>query len=674
MTGIGELSLLGFYTLGCLGLGLVALHTLGWTPRRHDPISPVAMLASGLILGQGVLSLFFTLMGLLALLKAWVIWPSLALGVLGGGLLAWRLAFPALRQLKGVWNDLTSDDWGWRLIPLFLASLIAIHAAACIVPLSGSDAAVIYMSEGRLIAATARIMPIPNMELTLKYGLVGELHYAAFMALGTGSQTPRLFVLALIIAAGIVFAALGRTAGMGRRGQWILACILFTSSVATNVISDGKVDLFAAVLGMAAFFWASQHVEDERCDQALQRIAVVLASLAVVAKPTYIVSLVVPLVVFIAWRRLTFRPVRTFRDALVLLAPLMIRLGIWLFIPQVPNLLKNAVLFQEPLAPFLGPTGSYYLSQRWLSTDNVYRLLLVYPLALVFADYPSPLSQYGRLSFAVLAFAPLGLLMPRCRPMRGNILFQLSAVGIFGIVLWTAVFPAIFVPRYFMATLFLLALFPARAAEYASTSLPRRLRLNLLVLLVLWFASYCSIKALTGSYYPLNVIGKELPSYVLQFLNHNDLGHCDKVQHYFCPPLEALSQHADPGTRILMLGAPNPYTFGLRPDLIQCLESSTDPRIGKDVLANWRMLIQRGYSYLQLPKDGVAIEALGIPDLVPSWITLERVYEGRYQSIYRLSSTLPDVNPEWACKQTAPGVWSVLRFSPAASRKTPTGS
>ncbi|MGH2360111.1 MAG: hypothetical protein ACRDGM_06160, partial [bacterium] len=103
------------------------------------------------------------------------------------------------------------------------------------------------------------------------------------------------------------------------------------------------------------------------------------------------------------------------------------------------------------------------------------------------------------------------------------------------------------------------------------------------------------------------------------------------------------------------------------PDLIQCLENSTDPRIGHDLHANWRLLIQRGYSYLQVPKDGAAAQALGIPDNVPSWIRLEQVYEDPLttQSVYHLSSTRPDISPEWACKQSAPGIWSVLRLSPA---------
>src|SRR5262249_3321925 len=88
--------------------------------------------------------------------------------------------------------------------------------------------------------------------------------------------------------------------------------------------------------------------------------------------------------------------------------------------------------------------------QAWVGPEATRRIILTYPLAVTYGQYPM---QDGNISALVLAFVPLLLLGSRSRQLRESPIVQLSTAALSGIVLWVMLRPSVLAPRYFMASL-----------------------------------------------------------------------------------------------------------------------------------------------------------------------------------------------------------------------------
>ena len=148
-----------------------------------------------------------------------------------------------------------------------------------------------------------------------------------------------------------------------------------------------------------------------------------------------------------------------------------------LIIALLPHLIKNGLLFNNPLAPF-GTDLMNLLNQDWFGPATTRRVLLTYPLALTFGDY---WGQLGNLSPLILGFLPLAIFLPRPRNPVTSPLIVLTLAALVGVLAWITIRPSMLLPRYMLATLLLFVLLPARAAEFLTLhdSYPRYLPVKL---------------------------------------------------------------------------------------------------------------------------------------------------------------------------------------------------
>src|SRR5262249_47769207 len=138
-----------------------------------------------------------------------------------------------------------------------------------------------------------------------------------------------------------------------------------------------------------------------------------------------------------------------------------------------PQMLKNAVVFGEPLAPFVSLSGPNRVTeQNWFGPAATRYIVLTYPFSLVYGKYPM---MGGGVSPLVLMFLPLALLLPRPASWSRSRLLQMSLIGLVGVVVWVIVRPSILAPRYIFPPLMLLGL-PAVAGVEELCRRPARSR------------------------------------------------------------------------------------------------------------------------------------------------------------------------------------------------------
>ncbi len=473
----------GCYVLavGCFGAALLRLILGRWAPDQQVSLS--AWVGSVFLLGQGVLAQVWLLLALWGWLTPGVVCGVLFLVTLLGLRVA---AFPIL-TIRGTlaegWRELLSEPRIWQGLALccLAAVLVSGLESLCLTIPSGGDAAASYMAVSKLTAGIHRLIPLPGFEFIVQLGLLGEMQVAALMSLGL-TDAAKFLCWPVGLAGSLMLLALGELAGLRQRGQWMLLAMFWTSSTVTIHVWDGKVDLFGGSLGLAAYYWAIR--TGGRPGLAGLCLTGIFSTLAVLAKLTLLVALVPGIVVLVIWRCLSqlsgSAARRSVQAALSLLVCGLAGLAVvW------PNVLKNTILFGEPLAPchfFVSPHRSE-MDGSVLSLAETRYILSIYPLALVFGRF----SNMGwSLSPLFLAFFPLGFFLPRAGSLFRSTLFQLMVAALTGLIAWNLFRPSNFAPRYLLPTLLVLGLLPAAAAEFVSRTERRPYLLTGMILLCLF--------------------------------------------------------------------------------------------------------------------------------------------------------------------------------------------
>jgi hypothetical protein len=132
-------------------------------------------------------------------------------------------------------------------------------------------------------------------------------------------------------------------------------------------------------------------------------------------------------------------------------------------IAWIPQLIKNWMLFDAPLAPFFGLTDKNWLNQEWFNQEVTRRILMTYPFALVSGRYPM---QGGGLSFLFIAFLPF-LFWLNTKSCNRTLLFAVTFSGLVSLAVWMLIRPSVIAPRYILATLLLFVPVLAIAVEHA---------------------------------------------------------------------------------------------------------------------------------------------------------------------------------------------------------------
>jgi hypothetical protein len=636
------MAVLAWYSVACLAAGMILLRLFSGRASAADDASPGVVFATAFLLGQGVLASLWLLLALAGWFTLAAVLGVLLIVVLAGG---WP-ALPRLRRLahhiRSIWRELRADTWGWQALAGMAMFLCLVWVTSLGRSLQG-DASAFYMALAKVTAATHRLVPLPGYEDFSNIGLQGELHYAALLML-SGRDAAQLFAWPTIVAGSAMLVGLSAQAGLGRRGQWLVFSMVFSSSAVVWLSGDGKVDLFAAGLGLAAYYWAVQ-VRGRLRPMALW-LTGLFGGLAIVAKFSYLPVLLPGLAFLVVWGYADgFRGRDWLRSGLQPLSAGVLRIGVACLLAALPHLVKNGLLFGNPISPF-GAGRSNWTDQSWFDAATTRQIVLTYPLALTLGNYGG---QYGDLSPLLLAFAPLALLLPRPRSLLASPLAAVTVAGVLGVLAWVILRPSVLSPRYMLATLLLFCLLPARAAEHITLheSRPRWLTVAVMA------STHLTLLAV-GSYF-LNMVFWPVVTY--QYLA-GKLPECARDGPW-CRAMQAVNQAAEPGERVFLASY---HRYWLRPDLLQCVSQAVDKSlVGETPEARWQNLYQRGFHYLLADQTSfaAAIEQLNLTS-PPPWVRLMVIFDESPLTVYRLDFVGAAGSLQATCQRLGTGpVWEV---------------
>jgi len=634
------LAICSFYVLASVNLGAALLGILKIKPVRG--VSPLALIATAFLLGQVGLVAIWTALGLLAVFSLIAIKTVLVICFLGGSVFAWPLYRAALSSLWTEMRILSRESVIWKIIALLVLLLISMDGITAFVLPPLGDAEAFYLPLAKVMAASERLVALPGYESFSQVGLFGELHFAALISLGS-LEAAKLFVWFTSLAAAVMLVGIGSQIGLKHRGQLLVLAMLFTSSTFFYYASDGKVDLFAAALGLAAYYWVLQF-GSVGSNSAIALIGL-FTGMSVVAKISYLLVVLPAIFFLVVWRYLaTSNLGPTFQTNLLAIFKLGLYLTFWITLALIPNVIKNAALFGQPLAPFLVSAGNLkWLDQTWFAPDITRWILLTYPLSLVFGQYPM---QAGGLSVLLLVLAPFILFLPRSRNLFISKPFQLAVAAITGIVLWNVFRASVFAPRYLLATLLLFIPVVAYAAEtyMQSEAKPRWLSL---------IAIFCVVTTLSANFLErMDYVAAEKTAFAVK----------DEISCIYlgCGVWKKANKLAEPGDRIYMA---NYYRFWLRPDLLQCV-SSTDDTSDFSLLTSpedrWYFLFEHGFRFVVFDEEthSQTIEALDLAR-APDWLNVTIVVQEGNLTLLSLDASDTTKQSTYSCQQKDYPAWEV---------------
>ena len=638
------------YLLACLGAGLLLLKlatAVGWKTHPAST-SPALQLATGFLLGLGLLNIVWTLLALAGRFSSSAALITILVCLAG---LLWAgasLLRPFDAQVRRIYSSLRADSWGWQAAAL-LGGLFFLFGAASLGAVWSGDASAFYMTLAKLIATTHSFSTIPGYESFMEIGLFGELHLAALLTLGS-ADAAKLSTWAIMPAGLISLAALTRAIGGGRRAQTLAVVMALTSSAVIWIYGNGKVDLFAAVLGLGAYYWAFE----SGCRVRRTRLALALAGLltgwACLAKISYLPAILPGVVLLVAREDLEAlakavyrRDSRAVRELLAAQLKAQLQLGLWALAAFSIHFLRVGLLYNTPLAPFFGSTSGG-VNQVWFTPATTGRILLTYPFALTYGSY---WAQAGNLSPLILAFFPL-LLIPAAYKTRNARLLAVLFAALVGTIAWAALRPSVMAPRYILSTLLLFAPPAACAAEAVSH---HETRPRLLGAGVIFFTHV--ILLATFLYY----LDKPLQFEDTVGYLKGELSECDRdIAH--CHVVKSINNDAPPGARVFARAY---FKYWMRGDLLQCASQHTDHTLLQDgdSEAIWMALYQRGFDYLYLDESthaGIS-NTLHLED-PPAWVQVISLNQQGLIESYRLDYQNPPIDRLTTCQETSPDIWA----------------
>ena len=637
-----NLAYCGFYVLASVNLGAILLGILKL--KSVQGVSPVTLTATAFLLGQVGLVVIWTALGLLAVFSRIVIKNILVICFLGGLIFAWPFYRNTLAYFWAKFRIFIREPLIWMIIALLIFLLIGMDGIAAFIFPPHGDAEAFYLPFAKVMTASERLLILPGFEAFSQVGLFGELHFAALISLGS-LEAAKLFVWFTALAAAVMLLGIGSKIGLKHHGQLLALAMLFTSSTFFYYISDGKVDLFAAALGLAAYYWVFQFGNVGVESRSVAALIGLFTGMSVVAKISYLLVVLPAVFLLIVWRYfVTSNDAISFRAKLPAIFKLGLHLTFWVMLALIPNVIKNTVLFGQPLAPFLVSAGSLnWLDQTWFAPEVTRRILLTYPFSLVFGQYPL---QGGGLSVLLLVLAPFILFLPKSKALFISKSFQLTVAAIGGIVLWNVFRASVFAPRYLLATLLLFIPLVAYAVEAFMQAGVKSRWLSQIAL-------FCVVATLYVSYLErADYVATAKAAFALK-------GEISCINPR-CGVWRSVNTKAAPGDRIFMA---NYYRFWLRPDLLQCVSNTGEGE--KFSLLNspedrWEFLFENGFRFVILDEEThlKTIEALDLTR-VPDWINVNLIIQEGNNTLLSLESRDPSRQSMYSCQQKDYPAWEV---------------
>jgi hypothetical protein len=602
--------------------GMTCLRAL--SPRQnladHYPIH--ALVPTGFLIGQVTLAQVWLFLGISSNFTRQSIWIVLFMSLFLGLLSLKQFYRKLFEEVQGLLTQLLHIGVCWKILCILIVTLLVLLGVEAIMLPPMGDAEAFYMVLPKIMAATGSLLPQPNYYEFSQIGLFGELHYAALMSIGS-PQAAKFLTWFTSLALALILLSLCAYAGITLKGCIIASAVLMTSTAFTFSITNGKVDIYGGALGLAAYYW-SLRIRHNR-DAFPIILTGLLAGSACVAKFSNIPIIICGIGIGVIWNQwLASKKMEdSIGDFLATSFSTLVLIGIGITFALIPHLIKNWALFQEPFAPFFffAETGSRWIDQTWYSPENVKYILLTYPLAIVFGQYPM---QEGNLSVLMFAFMPMILFLPKPASFKNSRLFQISVIALISTSVWIVFRPSILAPRYILAAYLLLIPASARAAEYVfgRPDMSRSLRVFMSAGLIVLLSTFI----LQNAYIPLRF---------LKFLA-GDLAVCDYASGY-CPALEYVNSVAPKGVRIYVGGY---HAYHLRPDLLQTISGPPSDLNWKRIPSSkqrWGYLAQEGFRYIVIQKS---THSSYLKDLdsnqVPPGLKVLLQYEDPYSVVYSL--------------------------------------
>jgi hypothetical protein len=645
----------GLYSFGCLSLGLIVLQV--FRVNRAGTISvPISgYVGSAFAVGQGILGVTWQSIAVINYFTPWVI--SILLVALLCAMSRGAGHFRAMgRGLREAVEDLRNEGIGWCAVGFFVLVLTAAIIVLTSYP-PMEDAQAFYLSLPRLIASTQRFSLLPGYVPFSQIGLGSEMHAGVYYSLVAplydefvAELAAKLNVIPAIVAISLVLWALTSRMGGGRQAQMLAVAMTVSSSMIWMIVLLSKSDIYPALLGVTAVYWLLLAGDFDK--PVSLAMAGLLTGLAVSGKISYLVVMGPLLAVVVAWQVWPRREAGSstpIGQTILLLARRYAELGLWTLVGVAPQILKNVIVFGQPLAPFvvIGTQPNPWLHQTWFNAETTRWIVSTYPLALIYGKYPM---QAGTLSPLCLAFAPM-ILLPSFRKEGrwGENLLLIGAAAL-SLFLWILLEPSVIAPRYYMPVVMVWIPVAAIAAERALRGGQRRglywvVILGTLAVLCIEVRSIAPY-ARWGWHYvrttPVNW-GREDPVWAA---------------------LIALNRVARPGERVYLASY---WSLQMRPDLIQCslqekeLEELKSTR--EDPGRFIAMLRSLGVRY-------IVQDTLTHADVMPTWDRLHELAPSPKMSRQAfgqndrilLYTLLPDEEAEPAhaqCLEVERGIWSV---------------
>lgn len=654
------------YALGCCYIGLFLMSML----LKQDKEDWPAIIASAFLLGQATLANVWLLTGVAGIFSPALICATF-MGTAGTSLIFLRHKRIALLEtVRASIVRFRSLSWYWQGLGLLIAMLFLNFGLLAVASPPLGDAEAFYMVLPKIMAASYRLVPQPNYYTFTQIGLSGEMHYAALMSIAS-PQAAKLFAWFTTLALAGMLIALNTEVGNSAIGKIVSLALLFSSTTVTYYIFDGKVDIFGAAFGLAAYYWALR--TESMPGRAPYLLAGLFTGFAIIAKFSNIPAIVPGIAILIIWNNFT-RPVGL-TERYVGMAKGLCVFGLITICTLIPHFIKNYALFGEPFAPFLflKSAGVRWVEQAWFSKETTQYIIMTYPIALLYGQYPM---QGGNISVLALAFAPLFLVLPKHANYAAQRSRQVMVIALVGIVLWICARPSVISPRYILATLLLFIPLAASCVERLFSEEAEHFTLLRLVVFLSMLIVVCTM-------IPYHGISKTTFKQFAAYLISRQPDYSPSKS------FEVVNRLAQPGERVFFAAY---YGYFLSPEVLQCINRPNDlsfellssgtiveyqvgspetawsdfrkAALKSDVRLNWVNLYDRGFNYLFLDKSTHGWMAGTIQkDTALPWLSVTNVFEDEVSSIFKINSIDSGKKPSYACMQVRPSAWDIVKTS-----------
>lgn len=627
-----------FYVFITLLLGLILLKLI--FQKKWKSFSALVILATSFMIGQGLLAAIWLILALIGQFKSAII-LTILISISIISIMVWKDLFRLFKKISEITRSaFASLSFFWKLLLVMLALLALFFATGAIILPPSGDAEAFYMVLPKIVAGTGILQLQPNYYDFSKLGFLGEAHYAALMSLAN-FHAAKFFVWFTMLAAAGFIVSIGTLLNVKARGQIIALAILLTSTTFTNYITDGKVDIFSAAFGLAAFYWVLETKRKEIMPLVLTGL---FLGFAVVTKLSNFIAVFPGVILIIIWNCYLEARLEKKLWQIFLLKTIKFLAILFLFFgfAITPHLIKNKTLFNNPFALSNKYQRLQWVNPVWSSSSAVEtsftaqlphsaldeqapepsRLkqlfsplsrILTYPLAFIFGDRGG---QGGNLSVLILILLPF-LFFSRLTLAQKQVL----VIFAFSLTFWIAVRAAAITPRYILPTL--LIFIPLIAAKAESIFELKKFMI-VRTLIVTSLIITLSVMLLGSLYFTQRFSWVVFKGVSPTFLYGS---------HY--PALQFINNRASGEDRVFLVGY---YGFFLRPDLLNRLDNEEEKMaiVFYRHPSPWEYIYEHGFKYVIVQKAPHLPVMGDLDSQRPKQLNIQKIYSDPLNDVYLL--------------------------------------